>query len=73
MNINLSTRSVMQEVIIKSEREDENVHSTEMGTIGLSIEQIKTIPVIFGEVDILKTLQLLPGVGGPEKVIQDFT
>lgn len=33
-----------------------------MGKIDLSINQIKSIPVLFGEVDILKTLQLLPGV-----------
>ncbi len=33
-----------------------------MGTVTLSLERIKTLPVLFGEVDILKTLQLLPGV-----------
>jgi hypothetical protein len=33
-----------------------------MGKIDLSIEQIKNIPAFMGEVDILKTIQLLPGV-----------
>src|ERR1700712_5629642 len=33
-----------------------------MGKIDLSINQIKSVPVLLGEVDILKTLQLLPGV-----------
>jgi hypothetical protein len=33
-----------------------------MGKFDLTMAQIKSVPVIFGEVDILKTLQLLPGV-----------
>lgn len=48
-------------VIIEGTRKD-NVGSTEMGKIEIGIEQIKKIPVIFGEVDILKTITLLPGV-----------
>ena len=63
-NINLAQKALLEEVVITAEREDENVLSTEMGTVSLQIEQVKSIPVLFGEVDILKTLQLLPGVGG---------
>ena len=33
-----------------------------MGKIDLSMSQVKSLPVLFGEVDIMKTLQLLPGV-----------
>jgi hypothetical protein len=33
-----------------------------MGKIDLSIEQLKSMPALFGEVDLLRTLQLLPGV-----------
>ena len=33
-----------------------------MGKIDLTMSQVKSLPVLFGEVDILKTLQLLPGV-----------
>ncbi len=54
--------NTMKEVEITGGRKDENVKNAEMGTITLSIERIKTLPVLFGEVDILKTLQLLPGV-----------
>jgi len=64
LNINLKPGQLLEEVVVKGEREDENVQSTDMGRIELDIEQIKTIPVLFGEVDILKTIQLLPGVGG---------
>ncbi len=43
-------------------RRDNNVKSAQMGKIDLSIENVKSMPALFGEVDILKTLQLLPGV-----------
>lgn len=33
-----------------------------MGKIDLSMENVKSMPALFGEVDILRTLQLLPGV-----------
>lgn len=64
INILLKPKQLLEEVVITGEHTDENVQSTDMGKVDLSIEQIKTIPVLFGEVDILKTLQLLPGVGG---------
>src|ERR1035437_6866765 len=54
--------TVGQEVIISSKVKDANVRNPQMGKIDLSIEQIKAVPALLGEVDILKTLQLLPGV-----------
>ncbi len=38
------------------------VRSLEMGSIKLDIKQLKAVPVLFGERDILKGIQLLPGV-----------
>ncbi len=58
----LQSATQLKEVQVTSARKDENVKNTEMGTISLSIERIKALPVLFGEVDVLKTLQLLPGV-----------
>ena len=49
-------------VEIRSVAKNDNVTSTNMGMERLSMAQIKDIPVLFGERDILKTLQLLPGV-----------
>ena len=51
-----------KEIVIKDIRKDENVKSTEMGMHQLSMENVKKLPVIMGEVDVLKALQLLPGV-----------
>lgn len=55
-----------KEVVITGERADKNVQSTEIGKVDLPMEKIKSLPVLFGEVDVLKTLQLLPGVSATE-------
>jgi hypothetical protein len=52
----------LNEVEIRSVAKNDNVTSTNMGVERLNMAQIKDIPVLFGERDILKTLQLLPGV-----------
>ena len=54
--------SELQEVVVKAEKEDENLSTTEMGTVKLSMKEIKSLPVLFGEQDVLKTIQLMPGV-----------
>ena len=50
------------EVVISGERTNANVTSTEVSAEKLEIEEIKSIPVLLGEKDILKTIQLLPGI-----------
>ena len=63
LNIELSEKQdVLDEVIIESKQSDENTQSTQMGRIELSMDRVKTIPAFMGEVDILKTIQFLPGV-----------
>ncbi len=54
-----STQVAEVEVVADKRR---NTESTDIGKIGLEMEQIKKLPVLLGEVDILKTLTLLPGV-----------
>ncbi len=51
----------LQEVIVTTRRND-NITRTLPGVQKLSIEEIKNVPVLFGEKDILKTIQLLPGI-----------
>ncbi len=53
--------SVLQAVTI-SGRSSDNIIRTLPGVQSLSVEEIKNVPVIFGEKDVLKTIQLLPGV-----------
>lgn len=52
------------EVVVTADRSDKNVTSTEMGSNNLEVREVKSIPVLLGERDILKTIQLLPGIEG---------
>jgi hypothetical protein len=63
INVNLEPISyTAQTVEIVADKEDENTTDTKMGTTKLDIDKVKTLPAIFGEVDVMKTVQLLPGV-----------
>ncbi|MCI4651072.1 TonB-dependent receptor [Phaeodactylibacter sp.] len=63
LNVELTEESVeLQEVVVKARPDDANVKSTEMGTVGLQMDNVKKLPALMGEVDVLKTIQLLPGV-----------
>lgn len=62
LNINVSSKAIQtKEVVISTER-GKNIESTQMGAVKLPVEKIKSLPAFMGEVDILKTIQLLPGV-----------
>jgi len=51
-----------EEVVVSAKKRDANVKNAQMGKFTLPIEQIKSIPAFLGEVDLLKTIQFLPGV-----------
>ncbi|HEY4967782.1 MAG TPA: TonB-dependent receptor [Puia sp.] len=52
----------LEAVVVSSKRRNENVVRPLTGVQKLSVSDIKNVPVIFGEKDVLKTIQLLPGV-----------
>jgi outer membrane cobalamin receptor len=58
----LESGKMLQEVVVKATKEDENITKTSMGTEKLDIKEIAKLPVLFGEKDVLKTIQLLPGI-----------
>jgi hypothetical protein len=63
MNVELEEPSKeLGEFKFTGEREDDNLTSNEVSTIKFSPKDIETIPVLFGEKDIIKTVTLLPGV-----------
>ncbi len=49
-------------IVVTGERADKNVTSVNMGNVKLTPKEVENIPVLFGEHDILKTIQLTPGV-----------
>lgn len=63
INIELITHAILaNEVVVTAKREDHNVSSIDVGKMEMKIETIKSLPALFGEVDILKSIQLLPGI-----------
>lgn len=52
----------LKEVVVSSERNDKNVAKAEMSTFRMDIKTIQRIPALMGEVDVIKAIQLLPGV-----------
>ena len=52
----------IDEVVITGIKKDKNLTSAQMGTETLSIKNIEKLPVLFGEKDVMKTIQLLPGI-----------
>ncbi|PCI93853.1 MAG: hypothetical protein COB15_15590 [Flavobacteriales bacterium] len=63
LNLELETTSqALEEFSVTAKKEEKNVTETSMSTNNLQMETIKKIPALFGEVDLLKTIQLLPGV-----------
>lgn len=58
----ISKIALSQEVIVSAKKRDGNIKNAQMGKFTLPIEQIKSIPAFLGEVDLLKTIQLLPGI-----------
>jgi len=63
INIELPVeKKKIEEVVITGERKDANVKKAEMSVAKLSMKTIKQIPALMGEVDVLKVIQMLPGV-----------
>jgi hypothetical protein len=63
MNVALkSSGKVLNEVVIEANELQDRVKSTEMSVTTLSTKQAKALPALFGEVDIIKILQLKPGI-----------
>jgi len=55
-------QTTLQEVTVTAEAADKNVTSTEMSVAELDIKTVTKMPAFMGEVDVIKSLQLLPGV-----------
>ncbi|MEO6328227.1 MAG: TonB-dependent receptor [Ginsengibacter sp.] len=65
INLNISLENEVKNlegVIISAQSRGRSISSPQMGIEKLSTKEIKNIPVLFGERDILKTIQLLPGI-----------
>ena len=63
LNLELTSADTrLEEVVVTGEAEDEALRTVEMSTIKLKMAQIKKMPQFLGETDIIRSIQLLPGV-----------
>lgn len=62
INIRFKSAIDLQEITVIGRQRITGVQSSQMSAIEVPISQIKTVPTLFGEADLVKALQLLPGV-----------
>ena len=63
INIELREKSAqLKETVVTAKAQDRKVENKEISVVKMDIETIKEIPVVFGEVDVIKTIALLPGI-----------
>ena len=62
INIQLKDGTELEEIVVTAEQGERIEDKVQMSQIEVPIKQIQKLPALLGEVDILKTLQLLPGV-----------
>jgi len=62
VTIELTAAGLLKEVVISNKKKNENIARPVMGVEKLSIKEINQLPVLFGEKDVLKSIQLLPGI-----------
>lgn len=62
-NIELEAEATyIQEVVVEDERIDANVVDVQMSRNSIDMNQVRKLPALFGEIDIIKNIQMLPGV-----------
>lgn len=62
INIRFKSSVDLQEITVIGHQRITGVQSAQMSAVEVPISQIKTVPTLFGEADLVKALQLLPGV-----------
>jgi len=62
INIPLNPSTELGEVVVIASKAEKAVKSTQLSTISIPVKQIQMLPVFLGEPDVIKALQLLPGV-----------
>ena len=65
--------NTLSEVVVSAEKGNANVSRTEMSVERISTQTLKRIPALMGEVDVLKAIQLLPGVQSTSEGTSGFS
>lgn len=62
INFRLKANALLEEVTVTSQKMNQKVLNTQLSKADISMEKIKSLPAFLGEADVIKTIQLLPGV-----------
>lgn len=62
LNIELEQNNILKEFDVIASENEEIQDDSQMSTVDISMEKVKSLPVLLGEQDLMKTIQLLPGV-----------
>lgn len=62
LRLGVSSDNSLEEIVVLSDKKPAGIYATEMGTLEIPMTQIRNTPALLGEADILKTIQLMPGV-----------
>lgn len=62
LNVRLTQDNRLEEVDVYADRQPFGVETSQMSAIEMPIEQVRKLPSLFGEVDVMKAIQKLPGV-----------
>jgi hypothetical protein len=62
IDFRLSGKTDLEEIIVTGQKKNEKLNSTQMSKVDVPIEMIRSLPAFLGEADVIKTIQLLPGV-----------
>jgi len=74
LNINMQVESQMLEnVVITSKKKDANVRELAMSVQKLEMKSVRRMPALMGEVDVIKAIQLLPGVQAASEGSSNFS
>ncbi|MGD1842066.1 MAG: hypothetical protein ACFB0B_14400, partial [Thermonemataceae bacterium] len=61
LNVSLADEQ-LETVVITEDAADQNIDGSEMGTTRLDIATLKKMPAFLGEVDVIRRIQMVPGV-----------
>ena len=56
------TPRTTKDVVVTAEKKNDNITNTRVGVERVDIQDVRNVPVLLGERDVIKTIQLLPGV-----------
>jgi outer membrane cobalamin receptor len=66
IDISLANANQLDEIVVSSTRSEEIQEMSQMSSVNIPIDQMKNLPALLGQVDVLKIIQLMPGVKSSE-------